>query len=157
MKKQLNKSIIKELNSEIESLYSVPDMLGKKDKVETFEDGKKKLVLLNDGPVFFYHEGKLVPCLKLLLKNDFLKKVTVDMGAVKFVAGGADIMRPGITAVEDGINEGDAVSIIDEKNSKELAVGITMFSGEELMCMDSGKVIKTVHFVGDKVWDFTTN
>ena len=157
MKKQLNKSIIKELNSEIEALYGVSDMLGKKDKVEVFEDEKKKLVLLNDGPVFFYHEGKLVPCLKLLLKNDFLKKVTVDMGAVKFVAGGADIMRPGITAVEDGINEGDAVSIIDEKNSKELAVGITMFSGEELMCMDSGKVIKTVHFVGDKVWDFTTN
>ena len=32
-----------------------------------------------------------------------LKKIAVDMGAVKFVVSGADIMRPGIVEIEEGI------------------------------------------------------
>lgn len=148
MRKQLNKSEIKELNKQILELYGKENFLSKKDKVEQ----ENKLVFVNQQLYFFFVEDKLVPSLKLLLKEEVLKKITVDMGAVKFVTSGADIMRPGITKIDEGIGEGDFVVIVDETHQKSLAVGKTLFSGEEMLAMNSGKVIQNIHYVGDEMW-----
>ncbi|MEK6905530.1 MAG: RNA-binding protein [Nanoarchaeota archaeon] len=125
--------------------------ISKKDQVELIED-KYKIILLNKKPSFFYYNGRLVPTLKFLQENNLLKKITVDMGAVKFVVNGADVMRPGIVDVEEEIAKEDFVTIIDKNNHKPLAVGIALFNSEEIKSMSSGKVIKNIHYVGDELW-----
>ncbi len=111
-----------------------------------------KILFINNEPCFFYHEQKLFPTLTTLQKHLLLKKITVDMGAVRFVVNGADIMRPGIVDIEEGIFKNEAVMVIDEKNKKPIAVGYTLFTGEEIRAQTTGKVIKTLHYVGDEIW-----
>ena len=123
--------------------------VSKKENLELLND---KVLLINHAPTLFLHEGKYIPTLQELLKHSILKKITVDMGAVKFVVGGADIMRPGIVAIESEIQKGDPVVIIDVNNKKPLAVGIALFSAAEMQEMKTGKVIKNIHYVGDEIW-----
>ena len=136
---------------EVNKLFSGIE-LNKKDQVVLAEDENKKLILINKEPCFFYYKDRLIPTLRLLQSKDLLKKITVDMGAIKFVVNGADIMRPGITKIEEGIEKDEAVVIVDENNQKPLAVGIALFSSEEMKITSSGKVIKNIHFVGDEIW-----
>ncbi len=138
----------KDISKEVE-LYKVD--ISKKDQVELIED-QYKIILLNKKPAFFYFENKAVPTLKFLQENNVLKKITVDMGAVKFVVNGADIMRPGIVEIEESITKDEFVCVIDKNNHKPLAVGIALFNAEEMKAMKSGKVIKNIHYVGDELW-----
>ena len=149
MKKSLSKSEIKELNAKIESQLGFSEFLDKKDKVEVVDD---KFIFVNNECVLFYHEGRILPHLKTLLKDNFLKKAVVDMNAVPFVVKGADIMRPGIKEMEE-FPKDSAVVIVDLNNRKPLAIGIALFSSEEMKAMDKGKVIKNIHYVGDEVWN----
>jgi len=151
VKKQLSKRDIDELNQQIESQFGRASFFGKKDNVMLIEKNSVKLIV-KDQPLFFYVNDLLVPTLKFLLTDNFLKKVTVDMGAVKFVANGADVMRPGITMFDEGIRKNECVVVVDETHNKPLAVAQALFSAEEMREKDSGKVLKTVHFVGDKIW-----
>ena len=61
-------------------------------------------------------------------------------------------MGPGITAADPEIAEGDLVWIRDARNGAPLAIGVSMRSGEELSSKAGGKAIKTIHYVGDKLW-----
>jgi PUA domain protein len=83
------------------------------------------------------------------------KFVIVDMGAVKFVANGADVMAPGIVDADININENDQVWICDEKNQKPLAIGIALINGEKMIAEKQGKAITIVHYVGDLLWNLT--
>lgn len=124
--------------------------VSKKDQLELRH---QKVVCINHQSAFFYYENKLVPTLSYLLKHPtLLKKITVDMGAVKFVVGGADIMRPGIVEIESEITSGDFVLIIDVNNKKPLAVGVALFDSAEMREMKTGKVVKNIHYVGDDIW-----
>jgi PUA-domain protein len=126
--------------------------LSKKDNVVLMEDENRKIITVNKEPYLFYYEDKLVPTLKLLQTKDLLKKITVDMGAIKFVVNGADIMRPGITKIQEGIEKDEFIVIVDETHQKPLAVGIALLSAEEMEKATSGKVIKNIHYVGDDLW-----
>jgi PUA-domain protein len=77
--------------------------------------------------------------------------VTVDMGAVKFVANGADIMAPGIVEADPAIKDGDWCWIRDERNKQPLAVGKAMVPGLA-MVRGKGKAVKSLHYLGDKIW-----
>jgi len=102
------------------------------------------------------HDGKIV--FTLYGVNRFKPKenfVVVDMGAVKFVTNGADVMAPGIVDADEGIAEGDQVWVCDERNRKPLAVGIAVMTGERMVEEDKGKAVELVHYVGDVVWDFS--
>jgi PUA domain protein len=81
--------------------------------------------------------------------------VVVDMGAVKFVIKGADIMSPGITDADPNIKEGDLVIIVDETHRKPLATGRSLISGHDMVENSEGKAVKTIHHIGDKLWDLT--
>ncbi len=151
MKKQLRKSEIKDLSEEIRSCFGIDPKISAKDRVEVNDD----IIMINGEPAFFYHEGRIVPHLKRLIASQFLKPVTVDMGAVRFMVKGADLMRPGITKVGPGISKDDIIAIIDESHSKPIAVGISLFSSQEIESMDSGKVIRTIHYVGDRIWNIS--
>lgn len=151
-RKQLSKKNIKEINNQLFADYGLNEFIAKKEDVYTVE-AEFLIIYVNSEAVFFYHDNKLVPTLKLILKNNFLKKVVIDMPAVKFIANGADVMRPGIKEVDDGILESTFVAIVDENNKKPLAIGISKLSSEELRAADSGKVIKNIHYVGDVIWN----
>ncbi len=139
----------KEINSELEG-YNL--QIPKKDQVELLENDAVRVIVINKEPAFFYHGNRLVPTLQYLQNHPLLKKVTIDMGAVKFIVNGADVMRPGIVEIEEGIVKNDVITIIDQKNKKPLAMGIALFNTEEMKSLSKGKVIKTIHYVGDEVW-----
>lgn len=138
-------------HKDIEPLLAAYNVsVSKKDHLELRSE---KILYLDHQPAFFYYENKLVPTLHNLLKNQvLLKKIVVDMGAVRFVVGGADIMRPGIVSIESEISSGDFVVVVDVNNKKPLAVGIALFASSEMQDMKTGKVIKNIHYVGDEIW-----
>ena len=140
---------IKDANEELQQ-YGIE--CSKKDIVEVVEDKSLKFLVINHEPAFFYREKKLIPTLKYLQTHHLLKKITIEMGAIKFIVNGADVMRPGIVEIEEGIAQDDFVVIIDQNNKKPLAVGIALCNSEEMKILQKGKAIKTIHYVGDEVW-----
>ena len=125
--------------------------LCKRDVVERVEDAAT-VILVNKKPTLFVVNGKHYPTLRYLLEHPCLKQVVVDMGAVKFMVNGADVMRPGIVELDESIAKDEAVVIVDVNHKKPLAVGIALLSGQEIKAASSGKVIKNIHFVGDSIW-----
>lgn len=81
-------------------------------------------------------------------------KVVVDMGAVPHVCNGADIMAPGIVCFEGEFKEGDLVFVADERHGKPLAVGEVVCDADTAKTVMRDVVVKNIHFVGDKVWNF---
>lgn len=79
--------------------------------------------------------------------------VTVDAGAIEFVSNGADIMRPGIVEADDGITADDLVAISEETHGKVLAIGRAKTDSDD-MVGDSGKVVESIHHVGDDLYSF---
>ncbi len=148
MKKALRNKEIKELVRLIEETYGIK--FSRKEKFEFDDD----IILVNGHPFFFYYEKILVPTLKLILENNILKIITVDMGAVKFVVKGADIMRPGITKIDETIESNELVIIVDEKHNKAIGIGLALVSGKEMQNITSGKVVKNLHYVGDRIWNY---
>ncbi|MBW3015211.1 DUF1947 domain-containing protein [Candidatus Woesearchaeota archaeon] len=151
-KTQLSKKDIKNINQLIEEDYSLKDFLDKKSNIFIMKT-EYNVLFVNHEPLFFFYNKKPVPTLKLLMKNNFLKKITIDLPAVKFIVGGADVMRPGITVIEQGIKKAEIISVVDEIHHKPLAVGISRYSSKELETMTSGNVIKNLHHVGDNIWN----
>ena len=74
--------------------------------------------------------------------------VTVDMGAVKFVCKGANVMRPGIIKFSD-FESGEIVCVIEESQNKFLAVGRAEMSSKEAEDRNKGEVIKNMHYISD--------
>lgn len=134
----------------------------KKDAVERIEDKENNfsVIRINKIPSFFYFENRIIPTIKFLhsqiqeKKQNLLKTITIDMGAVKFVANGADIMRPGITNIDSEIQEDEFIAIIDEKNKVVIAIGKALLCGQEIKEQKTGKSIKSIHYVGDLLWKF---
>ena len=150
MKKQLRKSDIRVLNDEIKTHFRFDEHISPRSRVELIDN---EIYLVDNRPLWFRREGRLFPTIQILLDFNFLRKVTVDMGAVKFVSGGADIMRPGIVHMEKDIAKDEIIAVVDERHQKPLAVGITLFDEKTINEMDKGKVISTIHYVGDRIWN----
>ncbi len=94
--------------------------------------------------------------LPFLDQTEVLEKfpnVMVDMGAVKFMCKGANVMRPGIKKYTE-FSKGDVVCIVEESQHKFLAVGKAVTDSSELDDMKKGEVIKNLHYVSDKCWEF---
>ena len=120
-----------------------------------FEEDEYDLVLVDGDPLVLYVDDE--PFLTVRGANAYEPTshvVTVDAGAVQFVSDGADVMRPGITEADETIAEGDLVVIVEESHGKALAVGRAMVDGDDLLG-DSGKVIESLHHVGDDLYGFT--
>jgi PUA domain protein len=63
-------------------------------------------------------------------------------------------MRPGITEADEDIAAGDLVVVAEETHGKVLAVGRALVDGSE-MVGDAGKVVESVHHVGDELFEFS--
>lgn len=111
------------------------------------------LILVNGKPLLFEIEGQLFPTVRGALEMKLQKRlVIVDKGAVRFVSNGADIMAPGVVEADPEINEGDLVIIAEETHRKPLAIGKALMEGPQMVKADSGKAIKSIIHVGDKLW-----
>ena len=148
----LKKKKIKEIKAE---LGEYGNLLQGKKNVEILEAEPNSFILVDGEPYIILIDRKPFPTLKAALANEIESKtVTVDMGAIRFVTNGADIMSPGIVDASEGVEAGDVVLIIDETHGKPLAIGVSLLSGEEMVENDSGKAVETKHYVGDDIWNF---
>ena len=136
------------------------DRLGVELDADTYElvelEGSAFDIVLIDGePHVLYYEDE--PFLTVRGANEYPPQqgvVTVDAGAISFVSDGADVMRPGITEADANVREGDLVAIAEETHGKVLAIGRALVDGDE-MVGDSGKVVESLHFVGDDLYEFS--
>jgi len=78
--------------------------------------------------------------------------VTVDMGAVKFMCKGANLMRPGIKKFTE-FEKDQIVCIVEESQHKFLAVGKSLVSSSELETMEKGEIINNMHYISDRFWE----
>jgi PUA domain protein len=132
-------------------------------KIEQFFDSKVRVESYNvESFTVFLFNGRPL----LAKSNDILfftlifekifslfPKIVVDMGAVPFVCKGADVMAPGIREIRGEFEENSLLLVVDERHGKPLAVGLAMLPSEEMKKTKHGKAIKSLHYVGDKLWD----
>ncbi len=146
--KQLLAQASEKLKINLESLYRSNLFL------EVVESEFGEILLINGKPTLFRTKDAIVPTLTATEVIASLPKAVVDMGAVRFVCNGADVMAPGIVRYEGNFARGDAIVVVDVKHGKPLAIGETMLSVDEAKATKQGPVIKSKHYVSDKIWDF---
>lgn len=152
LKSKEAKQIITQASEKLK--VNLEDVFGSKANVEVAEADAIQLLLISGKPLLFKVGDAVWPT---LLANELLtqaSKVVVDMGAVRFVCNGADVMAPGIVRYEGEFSKGDVVFVVDEKHGKPLAIGEILYGAEEVKSVKQGAVVKNVHYVSDKVWNF---
>ena len=128
------------------------DLEGTVEEIEVDDD--YDLLLVDGDPLLARFDGEAFLTVQGALELQPSRGlVTVDAGAVEFVTNGADVMRPGITEVDEGVEEGDLVVVVEENHSKALAIGRALVDADEMLG-DEGKVVESLHHVGDELWEF---
>jgi PUA domain protein len=79
-------------------------------------------------------------------------KAIVDVGAIKFVCNGANVMRPGIKKFTE-FQKDDIICVVEEVYNKFLAVGKALVSSSEMANITKGEVVKNLHYISDKYWE----
>ncbi len=137
-----------------EELGDYGSFINNKDTLELLEAEDYDFILVNGEPYIIMINSKPYPTLKAALNIELDSKVVVvDMGAVRFVTKGADVMSPGIVDADESIVEDDVVIIVEETHNKPLAMGIALITGPEMVENSEGKAIKSLHYVGDAIWN----
>ena len=140
--------VSKTLGTDIERL------LGSKTRVEMNETETGEIFIFNGRPLLARSNGALFPTLSFEELFPIIPKIVVDMGAVPYVCKGADVMAPGVVAIEGEFRENDILLVVDERHGKPLAVGVALFSSETMKTVNHGKTVKNIHYVGDKLWNY---
>lgn len=149
----LRSDAIDELTASLAEAFGV-DVEGDSFELVELADSKFDIVLVDGDQLI----AKIAddPFLTVDGANEFPPQqgvVTVDAGAIEFVSNGADIMRPGIVEADEGISAGDLVAISEETHGKVLAIGRAKTDSDD-MVGDSGKVVESIHHVGDDLYSF---
>ncbi len=118
------------------------------------EDGMTVFII--DGDIMLARRDEVLFPTLLNESVEGLPSVLVDMGAIPYVCNGADVMSPGITSIDGEFGKGDLVIVRDERHGKSLAVGVALVPSEEMREMPKGKAVKSIHYVGDKLWKVTS-
>lgn len=112
------------------------------------------IYLVEKKPVFMAFEDWIFPTVRGAIEHPFTaRRITVDSGAVPYVMNGADIMRPGIVAATPDIRKDHPCIIAEQRYGKPLAVGVALYDATDLMALEKGKTVRTVHRVGDQIWN----
>lgn len=112
-----------------------------------------KIFIVDTKPLFAKSKNLLFPTLLFHELLPMLPKVVVDEGAIPHICGGADVMAPGIVKVEGDFEKDDLVTVVDEKYGKVLAIGVALISSPDVKDLKHGKIVKNIHYVGDKLWN----
>ncbi|NYT18677.1 MAG: RNA-binding protein [Methanosarcinales archaeon] len=150
---QLRKSAKNKLLTSLRSSFGdVIDKIADK-KLESATADWFHIIIVDGDILFIQEDDHPFPTVRGVLELDLdCHKVTVDAGAVRFVVNGADIMSPGIVAADPEIVENDLVIITEETHGKPLAIGRALVPASE-MVGKSGKAVKSIHHVGDDLWN----
>ncbi len=124
------------------------------ERASVMEDEGLRLYSL--GGAIIIELGKLyIPVIDESVNNELLTSlpsVTVDMGAVKHIVNGADVMRPGIVSFEPRFEKNDLVVVRDVRYRRAIAICRALVSSDEAESMSHGKILENLHYVGDKYW-----
>ena len=136
----------------IEPLLEDPSALGKASLELAETDQEIDLIFVDGRPLIMVMEERpFLTVLGAIELRPHKKVVIVDSGAVRFIVNGADVMNPGIVSADPEIEAGDLVIVAEERHKKPLAVGMALISGKEMH--GEGKAIKSLHHVGDQIWE----
>lgn len=126
---------------------------GEGDVVDMAEAPEYHVVYVNGKVLALVVAGRPFLTVRGLLAYKATRRyVTVDMGAIRFVYNGADVMGPGIVEADPCLREGDLVWVRDEKNKQPLAVGRALVGASVMARKEKGVAVKSIHYVGDKLW-----
>ena len=132
----------------------IEQLLGSKTGVEVNETETAEVFIFDGRPLLARSNGVLFPTLYFEELFAVTPKLVVDMGAVPYVCKGADVMAPGVRAIKGKFEENDLLLVVDERHGKPLAIGFALFGSEDMKALDSGKIVKNIHYVGDKLWNY---
>jgi PUA domain protein len=135
--------------SQISSQWKVELPKIKNLKIYEFEDGQ---IIVGEGLTAIKKGDTYLPFLSDSMTLAKFPSVMVDMGAVKFMCNGANVMRPGIRSFGE-FEKGQIVCIIEESQKKSLAVGRALVSSQEMSEMSKGIVVENLHYISDKYWE----
>ncbi len=158
LKSKDKKQFIEHLNREIPGKSAeIQKIVDKKSKIEWIKLGNnEELYAIDDELAFWVKDDNFIPLLNYALHNEIpYKSVVVDNGAIKFMAKGADVMRPGILKIDSEIEKDEIVLIRDPNHNKVLMVGKALFNGKEMKEKQKGRVIVAIHSLSDNIWEFS--
>lgn len=128
-------------------------LVGVKPRVEMRRKESTETFFFNGKPLMVRLNGDFFPALLFHEFLTFIPKVVIDMGAIPYVCRGADIMAPGVVRINGAFKKNDILLVVDERHEKPLAVGVALFNSQTMDKTKHGKVIRSLHHVGDKLWD----
>jgi len=151
----IRKSDLSRLFHGLEEEIGTDSVLFRSSTVEVVDTtGEISLYLIGKKPFLMEYQNMVFPTLRGAIAHPFsARNVVVDAGAVRFMAKGADVMRPGIVRVTDDIQAGHPVLITEETYGKPLAIGIAELDAAEINAAETGKMVRTFHYVGDELWN----
>jgi len=123
------------------------------DKIEEAALKDVTLFWMDEAPLLIRVCELLVPTLTYQECLEKLPHIVVDMGAVPHVCSGADIMAPGVARVQGEFEKDELLVVRDERHGKALAIGLALLSSKEMRETKKGKVVRNLHYVGDKTWE----
>ena len=126
--------------------------LPKQKNVRTHQMDEKRIIITGKDITAVKIDDDILPFLGDTSMLEKFPYVIVDMGAIKFVCKGANVMRPGITKFSD-FEKGEIVCIIEESQHKFLAVGKAEIPSKQLDETKKGEVIKNMHYISDIFWE----
>ena len=124
----------------------------KQKNVRTHQIDEKGIIITGKGITAVKIHEDILPFLGDTQILEKFPYVVVDMGAIKFVCKGANVMRPGITKFSE-FEKGEIVCVIEESQHKFLAVGRAEIPSNELDKTSKGEVIKNMHYISDIFWE----
>jgi malignant T-cell-amplified sequence len=145
----ISKTETAEVLSQIASQWKVELPKIKNLKIYELEEGQ---IIIGEGLTAIKIGENYLPFLSDSGTLAKFPSVMVDMGAVKFMCNGANVMRPGIRSFGE-FEKGQIVCIIEESQKKSLAVGRALVSSKEMAEMSKGIVVENLHYISDKYWE----
>ena len=142
----ISKSETSKILEQIKSQWKIE--LPKQKNIKTHDVNEKGVIITGDGITAVKIGESILPFLDDIEVLEKCPYVKVDMGAIKFVCNGANVMRPGITKFSD-FESGELVCVIEESQNKFLAVGKAEMSSNDAKAASNGEVIKNMHYISD--------
>ena len=147
----LSKSDSNEIMEFVNKKWSKNVLPEKLKNIQVIEVEENNCVLTTSDFFAVKVEKNILPLLTNENVLNSFPSVTNDMGAIRFICNGANVMRPGIVSTDE-FNKDDIVVVKDNKHGKYLAVGIALVASKEVQTMLKGQVINNMHYVSDKFW-----
>jgi PUA-domain protein len=145
---------VKALGAEMQRVVGV-DMLSGEPAVDRARGLDMDYLIIEGRVAFLLVDEVAFPSLRTLLERGLdVHWAEVDEGAVRFLANGADVMAPGVTGADPGLADGDWVYVRDARHRRPLVVGKALMSGPDMVVADKGRAAQTLHYVGDRIWEF---